>query len=92
MNQWKEENDRRKYFMKNLHDSMGGDRIHDPWISDRISYQLHYGPIKNNILFQPVNINWIKIFLQNTNVQMDLIKIFQSNRQQTKILHQEEKN
>ena len=50
MNQRKEENDRRNYFMINLHESMGPgrDRTRDPWncsqtrICSQTRYRLRY--------------------------------------------------
>ena len=44
LNQRKEENDNRKYFISNLHKSMrtGWDQIHDPQISNMTHYRLRY--------------------------------------------------
>ena len=45
LKQQKEETDHRKYVMINLQESIGPglDQTHDPWISNRTHYQLHYG-------------------------------------------------
>ena len=64
-----------KYFMINVHGSMGlgQDRTHDPWISNHIRCQLHYGA-RLETGFSEVTHN--RLFEYETHLFLDLPSSF----------------